>query len=1024
VIAVRPDSRAIPPGHSDRDEATGDRQAHDNGKAASGVTAPIRSRVQEVEAALARCAEGYGALVWVAEPGMGKSALLASAAHHVAQSGALVINVPVSRPDGDHGSGPTAMDAIVGQLTAHTRANAVPDRRATVTMPGVPRQPATARDDALSRRTLSDLAAAVAPERTIVFVADDLDLVDPITRSAVTGTVLERRTCAVLLATATDAHVLECLPHDVERREVLPIDALDALELLWSTRGEPVAPHVAQLLVSQLAGAPGAVVETAQLLTPDQLAGLSLIPDPLPVATSVRRAVSGVFTDLPDPVRRFLLVAAVSVVDATDVLLRATDTDIDALVACSEVRHLEMVAGHVRITDPRVRAVVHDEASMCERTEAHQRLAAVHAADGSTVLATWHTALAALAGEPALARRLMATARTMLAQGQAVWAQRVAKEAASHATGTCLAEAIGLAGRTALHAGHLVDAADLLREATRIGDPETATSLRMPFLVAGSLAAGQVPHDLTDREGTTLEHVAAAVLHAERGDMTTAAQLIATSREQARTDEERDAVLLGRRVLDLFAGSLDEVVAMEPAADDNATRAAMVCTLRGLALAADDRIDEARGVLAAALAERAPLPAGRTPAAVAWANESTPGVEALTPLVEARVRLADALVEAWAGNIEGAAATLTLASFRLPMALCLGSTGAVLAGRLGALRHGTTGVLAEALERLVPLRTPPSVRTGLLGNHALCMLLLDQQQNAATLFGLSEEAPGVSPLPIPGLRYAEAKVLLTEANADVPPCYAPRGGEAADGGLCVGSVKATADEARLEAAVGDGDIDALVSRALDAARSLRSPFERGQTRLVVGRALVLHGRVEDGADHLRAAAGLFEECGAHAMAGLATRLLDDALTVRMLDAAATGVGAGREAAGRPRAVGRGEAAERPRAAQGREAAERPEPNGPSVAPADDVGTAEDADGARGNAPAHDEHGTDWAASLTEREREVARVIAAGASNRAAAHRLHISTRTIEVHLTNVFRKVGVSSRMELALLVNRAERGA
>jgi two-component system nitrate/nitrite response regulator NarL len=56
-------------------------------------------------------------------------------------------------------------------------------------------------------------------------------------------------------------------------------------------------------------------------------------------------------------------------------------------------------------------------------------------------------------------------------------------------------------------------------------------------------------------------------------------------------------------------------------------------------------------------------------------------------------------------------------------------------------------------------------------------------------------------------------------------------------------------------------------------------------------------------------------------------------------------------------------------------------------------------------------------ALTERQRRVAVLIAKGASNKEIASRLSISERTVKAHLTGAFRTVGVSDRLQLALLV-------
>ena len=59
--------------------------------------------------------------------------------------------------------------------------------------------------------------------------------------------------------------------------------------------------------------------------------------------------------------------------------------------------------------------------------------------------------------------------------------------------------------------------------------------------------------------------------------------------------------------------------------------------------------------------------------------------------------------------------------------------------------------------------------------------------------------------------------------------------------------------------------------------------------------------------------------------------------------------------------------------------------------------------------------TKWPDGLTEREREVIRLISQGLSNRDIADRLCISSITVRHHLTNIFDKLGVSNRQKLLI---------
>src|SRR5205814_1959359 len=58
--------------------------------------------------------------------------------------------------------------------------------------------------------------------------------------------------------------------------------------------------------------------------------------------------------------------------------------------------------------------------------------------------------------------------------------------------------------------------------------------------------------------------------------------------------------------------------------------------------------------------------------------------------------------------------------------------------------------------------------------------------------------------------------------------------------------------------------------------------------------------------------------------------------------------------------------------------------------------------------------------LTARERELVNLVAAGAAKKDIARRLAISVKTVKTHMTSIFRKLGLSTRLELAVAVGRS----
>jgi DNA-binding CsgD family transcriptional regulator len=89
----------------------------------------------------------------------------------------------------------------------------------------------------------------------------------------------------------------------------------------------------------------------------------------------------------------------------------------------------------------------------------------------------------------------------------------------------------------------------------------------------------------------------------------------------------------------------------------------------------------------------------------------------------------------------------------------------------------------------------------------------------------------------------------------------------------------------------------------------------------------------------------------------------------------------------------------------------------SLRPAAPPGTGPAVPGPAGSQP-----GYGWD-SLTGTERGIAGIVASGATNREAAAQLYLSRHTIDFHLRQIFRKLQISSRAELAAIAVRHETG-
>jgi DNA-binding NarL/FixJ family response regulator len=62
--------------------------------------------------------------------------------------------------------------------------------------------------------------------------------------------------------------------------------------------------------------------------------------------------------------------------------------------------------------------------------------------------------------------------------------------------------------------------------------------------------------------------------------------------------------------------------------------------------------------------------------------------------------------------------------------------------------------------------------------------------------------------------------------------------------------------------------------------------------------------------------------------------------------------------------------------------------------------------------------------ITPRERQIVQLLSAGASNKEIAKKLNVTERTVKAHLTAIFKKLGISGRLQLALFVLEHSRPA
>ncbi|UOQ88392.1 helix-turn-helix transcriptional regulator [Agromyces endophyticus] len=779
------------------------------------------------------------------------------------------------------------------------------------------------------------------------------------------------------------------------------------------------APHVAARLGLALGGDADAIIEVAGLLRESQRLGHAVLPDPLPSVPAIEVAMASGGARLAAWERNLLIVAAVCVDDRIDVLLAASGRPMAELIDGEVSRHLLLVAGHFAFADPRMRVWVHGAATLAERTAAHAALAEACTVLGDERQAVWHRSLATLEGSRELVAPLLEIAESADAAGESEWAHAVAREAASHAYGAEAVTAWSLAGRAALHGGHVDDARTWLDRVLEHGDETARTAVLADYLTARAGLEGDVPEvELDDRlaalAGATTPSSPSgdAALHRLRlhlaRALATAAGLLA----------ERGAMAAARHRLDQ-ARAITDAWGLDRASLESGTA---WCALFGLetdAAAGPDGgplaastgaikvIGGARAVAAALERGLAGDPAG----AVRWlgAVREVPGDPTLTredrsPLMRAARAVTTSLLELWSGDVRRAAQALARGAADLPVALPLSGLGAALARRIDIIATGEVSAFARAIEAARP-PTAGAVRSEELIDRAITAHLAGARSEASALVALAAEFDrGCGGLHVPGL---DAAVDWSPSDArdarDTFDACDRSGAEFAPVRRPPDAVLASELRRRMRS-TDRQRFDADYLAAVEGGRAIASAYERARTELMLARACREAGAPDRAARHLLAAEHLFGDAGADAwLAAVADER-------RLLEATATATATAHASATASVGVGG-----RPSHGEFTALAVSPvDRAAPAPAAAHPSGVDDPLAACRAA----------WADVLTERELEVAMLVVEGASNRDAAGRLYVSVRTVEVHVGRVFQKLDVHSRVELAVLAHRMAHAA
>ena len=270
-------------------------------------------------------------------------------------------------------------------------------------------------DDVLPDQFLVGLAAltlvsaVAATRRPLLIVIDDTQWLDQ--ESADALGFLARRLHAdpvCLLASVRDSNASRDLFEGLPLLNLSPLSETASVVLLDAAVRKPLANHVRARLLAEARGNPLALVEFGRELSPDQLAGVAPLPEPLAVDRRLELHFLRQVGALPASTQRFLLVAAAEPTGDASAIWRAgreLDFDESASLPAQAAELLE-IGPQIAFRHPLIRSAVYQGASHADRRRAHAALADASDAGGDADRRAWHRAAAAQSPDDEVAAEL------------------------------------------------------------------------------------------------------------------------------------------------------------------------------------------------------------------------------------------------------------------------------------------------------------------------------------------------------------------------------------------------------------------------------------------------------------------------------------------------------------------------------------------------------------------------------------------------------------------------------------------
>lgn len=915
-----------------------------------------------------RLATGRGAVVaFLGEAGLGKTTVLEAT---IARAGAIVENLRTVHVPG-RSLTRNAIPTIAGVVAS---AVPVPPSPATRLVEKVTRDGAeVSPEDPDVLRAALDIARTAASRRPLLVTVDNLPLSAHGVFPVFTSLAAAAASMPLLLVVTSSS-----VPHQAQE--------LSTIGSLWIHRLSPLGPEESVLVVRQVAGRyvprnvaaeighltsgnPGDIRELCTLLTEDQLHGLEPLPSPMPgtvVSASVYRPW---FAALSPEEQMLVLCAAIFEPYHGRQLEEATGVPVSEVAGLDGRPALRQGTTKVVFTDPRMASAVLAFTSQQELARAQEMMGRV--LEPGSVDEAWHRLRSGLPVEDEGLAAVNELARDLLERGQVDEAGRLAREVRKMAApGPVTGEAALVHGIASYHAGHLGRAVTELSEAVIAAtDPATRFRVLVPLVLAMAMRDRMVPFDIADAgigelaEAHPLHAASLAALIARK----CATQLEVESSTQYLEQAERlwhdagDAPAPDGRDVAYEIELTRHLVRSTHTPVQLAPKANLASLVRRRP--ADDVMGWDLAVNEVQLLLRTrrwqPARAALTSLRNRTRDYPSPMLGAQTTLLALDLHLAQWEVHAAVEQLESSQNTVPL---HLPFAgsgQCQVARTRILSGQ----PHAATEWLERAQHLLVEHPGPPALEISLATEHGLLALSNGDGVAAQRHYTEALTASGRSAATLPALYLGTilAAAMTEDTDSLRSLMTEMERSESTTNGLPVVTAMAR---------MMTSDPDELLARTVEAVELAREHLAPGHQGAVVAAAERALERLTE-EEHAQQVAALPDGAVPAGRDEHRTALLTQARD--LFDAA--GVSAFTRVVD-TRLAG--------------------------------LGTPTDAAGSNGRSEP---------AELTSQEQHIATLVANGASNKQVASTLFVSVRTVELRLTNVYRKLGIRSRRELRELM-------